>query len=103
MNPERCTDLPFGEPAYERLMKPFFVPEPSIDPEVKVERKCQVLPPCPELTTCVLAPMRFDKALSAKRYGVERGKPISSYDPKGEMHDFLLNFIPQVLITDTRA
>ena len=42
---------------------------------------------------------RSTKALEKKRdaYGVLRGQPVSSYPAGGsEMHDFLLNFIPQV-------
>jgi hypothetical protein len=96
-----CTNLAFGEAAYARLAFPLYETEPFIDPNVMVERKCESAAPCPELTTCVLAPMRFDKALTAKYYGIERGKPISSYTT--EMHNFLLNFIPQVLVTDTRV
>jgi len=103
-NPQKCTPLAFGEAAYARLNKPFFVTEPSIDKNVKSERKCEKAAPCPELTTCVLAPMRFDKALAAKRdaYGISRTAPVSSYPP-AVMSQFLKNFVPQVLITDTRA
>jgi hypothetical protein len=102
---DKCTDLAFGEAAYQRLARQFFEPEPYIDDKVLVERKCENMAPCPELMTCVLAPMRFDKALYAKReaYGITRTRSISSYPLDAEITAFLNNFIPQVLITDTRA
>merc|ERR550514_282519 len=105
MNPQKCTVLTFGEAAYARLALPLFEPLPSIDPGVMIERKCEVMAPCPELTTCVLAPMRFDKALAARRnaHGIARHFTVSSYFPSAAVDDFLTNFVPQVLVTDTRA
>merc|ERR1719353_2758455 len=98
MGAQRCTNLAFGEAAYARLDKPFFKPAPSIDPAVKAERKCEVGAVCPELTTCVLAPHRFDTALSAKRGAIARGDPVSFAAPS-VMTAFLSSFVPQVLVT----
>jgi hypothetical protein len=65
---------------------------------LNIARVCRTAPDCPQLTTCILAPMRFSEILAEKRGEVARDAFVTTSSMSA-----LERFIPQVLITDARA